>query len=547
MINLNLTDNPSYHRSSLMIALLALLMQACSPQPKKPTDNNASIDTNTSTNTKTSTKQTDKSQKHPLLEKNEKLSAGDTTTHTINANAFSDSSSNLRIEKLGEFRTGNSFFEKPWVASPASTTVRDGLGPLFNVLACQSCHIKDGRGHAPLHGETNFASVLIRTAKANITNEQRQQMLAGTLAHVGDSTVGGQIQDKSNPNVLHEADLKVIYKPKTVTFADGHEVTLRKPIWLATNNYSKDKKFDADTILSVRTAQPMIGLGLLQAISADEIKNLADPDDANKDGISGKFNWVENVVTGKPQLGRFGWKAGQPTVQQQSAGAFNGDMGLTTRIFPTENCLASQKDCLKAPNGNGHGMGDARVEYGYEVRDDILDSVVLYAKNLAVPIRRNHDDDAVLAGKQHFMDVGCASCHTPKFITAKQTVDIEQSEQTIFPYTDMLLHDMGAELADFAIVYPKGKNELDKQTNTPKSTELVEFRAQANEWRTQPLWGIGLTKKVDKQATYLHDGRARDIMEAVLWHGGEAKESQQKVLQLNKKQRSEFMAFLESL
>lgn len=478
-------------------------------------------------------------------EKGEIMSAGKATGSTINANAFSDASANIRITKQGEFRTGNSFFEKPWVAAPASTSVRDGLGALFNVLACQSCHIKDGRGHAPNHGETNFASLLLRTARSNITPEQRQAMLAGKLAKVPDSTVGGQIQDKSVPGVMHEADMKVTYEPKVVKFADGHKVTLRHPTWHIKNNYSKKKdgKFDADTIFSVRTAQPMIGLGMLEAIKASDIKSQADPNDTNNDGISGRYNVVHDVITNKPSLGRFGWKAGQPTVQQQSADAFSNDMGLTSRLFKESTCLPHQTACLKQPNGNGHGIGDERVEYDYEVRDDILDAVVFYAKNLAVPKRRNHAEQTVLRGKQRFMDMGCASCHTPKYVTAKQSIDIEQSEQTIRPYTDMLLHDMGDDLADFALVTHKDGT----QTNTPKRTELVEFRAQANEWRTQPLWGIGLTKTVDKQATFLHDGRARTIMEAVLWHGGEAEKSKQQVLKLDQTGRDELMAFLNSL
>lgn len=461
-------------------------------------------------------------------EPNEKFSAGAATGHRITAGAFSDPSGNIRIRKQTDFRTGNSFFEKPWVTAPASTRVRDGLGPLFNVHACQSCHIKDGRGHAPEHGGTNFASLLIRTARTNISDTHKKQMRAGTLQAVGDSTVGLQIQDKSVAGVLHEADLKVTYTPKVVTFADGFKVTLRKPNWEIKGNYGK---FDKDTIFSVRTAPPAIGQGMLEAIKVADLQALADPNDANKDGISGRINRVKDELTNKPAVGRFGWKAGVPSVLQQTAAAFHGDMGLTSRMFTKENCLPHQKDCLAQPNGNG----DNTAEYGYEVSDDLLDFVTFYVRNLAVPIRRDHEAQNVLRGKQLFNDIGCASCHAPKFVTAKSSIHVEQSEQTIRPYTDLLLHDMGEDLADFDI------------NNNPKNNELVEFSATAREWRTAPLWGIGLTHVVDHQATFLHDGRARTIMEAVLWHGGEAEAAKQKVLQLNAAQRADLMAFLESL
>jgi CxxC motif-containing protein (DUF1111 family) len=239
------------------------------------------------------------------------------------------------------------------------------------------------------------------------------------------------------------------------------------------------------------------------------------------------------VATQSVTLGRFGWKAGQPTLRQQTAGAFLGDMGLTTDFFKTENCLDYQLDCKASPSGNGDTVNSG---YAYEVSTAILDKITFYAHHLAVPARRNAYDPQVLNGQKIFNDMGCQQCHTNSYITGQNDEFPELSNQKIYPYTDMLLHDMGESLSDF-----------DKHSNTVKGDIPVEFLALANEWRTPPLWGIGLAQTVDPQATFLHDGRARTLLEAVLWHGGEALPSQQQVLKLSKKQRIELLAFLGDL
>ncbi len=287
-------------------------------------------------------------------------------------------------------------------------------------------------------------------------------------------------------------------------------------------------------MLSPRVALPMIGLGLLEYIPADAIKAQADSDDSNGDGISGKYNWVVDPETGQKALGRFGWKAGQTRLITQNMSAFNEDMGLTSHIRPTESCMRTQKQCVAATTGaDDQGDGLPPVE----VSDDIAKFVEFYTQNLAVPNRRNADDKTVLAGKKRFYDIGCQNCHTPRYQLPKGEDDhLEQQGQMIYPYTDLLLHDMGADLADRSVA-----------GTLPAKEAQVEFLANSYEWRTPALWGVGLAQTVDAQATFLHDGRARTLMEAVLWHGGEAQSQKQQVLNLDKTGRQQLQAFLQSL
>ena len=273
-------------------------------------------------------------------------------------------------------------------------------------------------------------------------------------------------------------------------------------------------------MLSPRVAPAMIGLGLIEAIPAADILAQTDPDDRNRDGISGRANIVWSREFDQPMLGRFGLKAGSPTVNDQSAAAFHGDIGISTPLYPQPwgDCTETQTTCQTAP----HGDGDAR---GQEVDVEGLGLVTFYSRNLAVPARRDVKDPTVLRGKQVFYETGCAGCHTPKFVTNRLVDQPEQSFQLIWPYSDLLLHDMGEGLAD-------GRPEA---------------RATGREWRTPPLWGIGLTKQVSAQARFLHDGRARSLLEAILWHGGEASLQKERVIALSKADRVALIQFLESL
>ena len=457
---------------------------------------------------------------------------GDTGISITTSESYSKPSSNITASRKGSFFIGNAFFRQPWVVAPASTDSRDGLGALFNVAACQSCHIKDGRGHAPMNADDDADSLLIRLAMPATTEAQRQKLKDSLIEKVVPPMYGGQLQDRGVQGVPAEARIVVEWSDNPVTFADGHVETLRAPTFNLTKpGYGP---FDDALMVSPRVALPMIGLGLLEQIPDDDIKKQAiNANEASSD-ISGKFNMVMDPQTGKVALGRFGWKAGQTKLITQNQSAFNEDMGLTSNIRPHESCMPAQTACVNATTGaDEQGNGKPPVE----VNDEVAKFVEFYTRNLAVPHRRNAEDKLVLAGKKRFYDMGCQSCHTPRYQLPKTDDDhLEQHGQVIYPYTDLLLHDMGDGLADRTIA---GK--------LPSKDLQVEFLANSYEWRTPALWGIGLAQTVDPQATFLHDGRARTLMEAVLWHGGEAEKQKQKVLKLDKQGRSELNAFLKSL
>ena len=433
------------------------------------------------------------------------------------ADAFSQASGNINFAKELDFKIGNGLFRKNWVAAPSSTLASDGLGPLYNARACQDCHIKDGRGHPPEGAGDKAVSMLLRIS---VPGGAEIVEIKDYLADQPHPTYGGQLQDFAAPGQVAEGQIAVTYAPLPVTFADGTTVILQSPSYAISDpGYGE---LPPDLMLSPRIAPQMIGLGLLEAIPASDILALADADDANSDGISGRANVVWSAEHNAPLLGRFGLKAGSPTIRHQSAAAFSGDMGLSSPLFPEPagDCTASQTDCRRAPHGQEPENRD-----GLEVDRESLDLVTFYSRNLAVPARRMIDDPKVLAGKALFYGSDCASCHQPKFVTNRLENQPEQSFQLIWPYTDMLLHDMGPGLAD----------------NRP------EARATGAEWRTAPLWGIGLTKTVSGHTNFLHDGRARNLTEAILWHGGEAEASRDAVLAMPKPDRDALIAFLESL
>ncbi|CCO48505.1 putative thiol oxidoreductase [Vibrio nigripulchritudo SOn1] len=437
-------------------------------------------------------------------------SGGNTSVKKDGSNAFSLPANNLPMTSRLDFSVGNSFFRNPWVQAPASTDARDGLGPLFNTNGCQNCHIKDGRGHPPEEGDEHAVSMLVRLSIPAMTPEQKKAFIMNGV--IPEPTYGGQLQDFALPDAKPEGKVNITYSDVVVTFKDGEQVTLRKPNLTITNlNYGE---MHPDTQFSARVAPPMIGLGLLEAIPEETILAMADPEDKNKDGISGKVNRVWDVQAEGFALGRFGWKAGQPNLMQQNAAAFNGDLGLTSSLFPVENCTENQSICNDLPHGGKP-----------EVSEKILNFVEFYSQHLAVPIRRNTRDPQVQLGQTKFAEAGCQSCHAVNIKTAKNDRLPALSEQIIHPYSDMLLHDMGEGLAD----------------NRP------EYLANGREWRTQPLWGLGYTKEVNGHTNLLHDGRARNVLEAVLWHGGEAKPAQENVLNMSKKEREALVAFLNSL
>ncbi|WP_373187500.1 di-heme oxidoredictase family protein [Halopseudomonas sp.] len=433
---------------------------------------------------------------------------GEGTVDKSDHNAFSMPQGNLPMTKRLDFSVGNSFFRNPWVIAPSSTDARDGLGTLFNTNSCQGCHIKDGRGHPP---QTDEASISLFLRLAMPADSDRDADVLEQHGFAPHPVYGSQLQTAAIPGFKPEADLVINWTQREEQLADGTTVILRVPDYRIEN--PQYGPLPADLLISPRVAPPMIGLGLLQNIPEQHILAAADPDDADSDGISGRANRVWDKAAETSVLGRFGWKASEPTVMQQSMGAFAGDMGLTSTLVPVTDCTPSQ-GCEVAPHG-----GEP------EVSDEIAGFIDFYASSLAVPTRRDMDDPEVIAGAQLFNQSDCAACHTPRHVTGEASSRPDLSTQTIWPYTDMLLHDMGPGLAD----------------------RRDEFLADGNEWRTPPLWGIGLAQQINPRAGFLHDGRAETLEQAILWHGGEAQESADRYRAMSAEERSALIRFLESL
>ncbi|MEL6317680.1 MAG: di-heme oxidoredictase family protein, partial [Pseudomonadota bacterium] len=385
-----------------------------------------------------------------------------------NAQAFSQPSANMDFERRLDFFVGNGIFKKLWVGAPASTDASDGLGPLYNARSCQRCHLRDGRGHPPNGPEDSRVSMLLGLSAPGAGADVGAAWFE-TAPH---PVYGAQLQDFGIPGHAAEGRLDLAYEEVVVALSGGETARLRKPVYRVSNlGYGP---LGAETLLSPRIAPQMIGLGLLEAISEADILAQADPEDADGDGVSGRARMVDSVALGRRAVGRFGLKAATATVIDQSAAAFSGDMGLSTPFVPGGHgeCTEAQTACRAAPTGESAKHG------GREVGREALDLVAFYSRNLAVPARRDVDDPTVLRGKRVFYESGCAACHTPKFVTERyEAVDgpaarQELSFQLIWPYTDLLLHDMGEGLAD----------------GRPEGAEL-ESGATGREWRTPPLWG----------------------------------------------------------
>jgi len=441
-----------------------------------------------------------------------------TSRKGVGRDSFSQSSANITFEEEGDFKLGNALFRKNWVSSPSSTQASDGLGPLFNERACQNCHVKDGRGRPP-QGDAGTTSMFLRLAREASSVEEKAALGDRRLLNFPDPVYGTQLQELAVPGLRGEGRMHVDYQERKVTLADGTVISLRKPTYSVVDlAYGP---LDPRTTLSPRLTPPMIGLGLIEQIAPADILAHADPDDRNSDGISGKPNIVRDGQTGELTVGRFGWKAQTASVRAQAAEAFAGDIGISTPEVPKHwgDCTAAQAECLAMPNGVQERLGPV------EAPPPVMDLVAFYSQNLAVPARRDLDARQVLAGKKIFYEIGCIACHTPKFVTRRDTPNKAQAFQLIWPYSDFLLHDMGPDLADGQAVGD----------------------ATGSEWRTPPLWGIGLTETVNGNSFFLHDGRARSLTEAILWHGGEAQKARDRFAGTNAADRDALLKFLESL
>lgn len=452
-------------------------------------------------------------------EPHEALPGGAATSRKpADANAFTHFSSTLDAAGEERFKLGRALFNKIWVSSPSSTRASDGLGPLFNARACMMCHPKEGRGRPP-EGKSDATSMFFKLARAASSEEEHRLLAEKRVLALPDPVYGAQLQDFAVPGHKAEGRMAITYTELPVTLGDGTVVSLRKPSYSVTDlAYGP---MHPSTVTSPRVAQPMTGLGLIEAIHPADLMALADPDDTNGDEISGKPNMVRNFVTREAVLGRFGWKATNPTVRAQTADAFLNDIGISSPDRPGAfgDCTKAQEFCRKAPHGEQDSLGQG------EAPETVIELTSFYSSHLAVPARREVGGAQVLRGKALFYGAGCASCHRPKFVTRRDAADKALAFQLIWPYSDFLLHDMGVGLADW----------------------LVAGDARGAEWRTPPLWGIGLTQAVSGHTFFLHDGRARNLTEAILWHGGEGQAARDAFASMVAEDRAALITFVESL
>ena len=432
-----------------------------------------------------------------LLAINNELSGGDTTIFDQSSFAFDNPAPNLDDEGEARHIVGDNEFEQTFVTAPA--IFNGGLGPAFNNTSCAGCHPKDGRGVPPEAGGISNTFFL----RVSIPGSDPET--GGPMPMPG---FGTQLFDQAVFGVQPEARVETTYTEINGQFEDGTPYQLRQPTFTIVDPYTPLPKV---YMTSPRVAPPVFARGLLEAIPEQAMLDWADEDDADGDGISGRTNYVWDPVSKTTTIGRFGLKANSPSILVQTAGAYHGDIGITNRIFPQESTAGQ-------PQADG-------ISDDPELGPDILDDVVFYIQTLAAPARRNIDDPEVKQGQILFNLTGCTACHIPTVTTGELEGVPEVSNQVIHPYTDLLLHDMGEGLAD----------------------ERPDFLATGQEWKTPPLWGIGYTKVVNGHTFFLHDGRARNLTEAILWHGGEAENAKESFRQLSASDRTALIKFLESL
>lgn len=427
----------------------------------------------------------------------------DGTTINQGATAFAQGMESLDNQGRRDFAVGNSFFNQNWVMAPSSTVARDGLGPIFNAQSCSSCHFEDGRGQPPADDDDPERGLLIRLSVLDDEGNPQPHPV-----------YGNQFQDRAIRKVPAEGSVKIKVTEEPGTYPDGTAYSLGPPTYTLVR---PDGTTIDGIVVSPRVAPAMMGVGLLENVPAETIEALADPDDADGDGVSGRPHMVTDRSSGDEVLGRFGWKAAVPTIRDQAAAAFANDIGITSDEEPDQPCTDLEPECQAAPSGGEDGEP--------EINADKMDKIEFYSRTLAVPARRDVAEPDTRAGQERFDAIGCTSCHTAELTTGSDSEIPALNDQVIRPYTDLLLHDMGKGLAD----------------------DRPDGDASGTEWRTPPLWGIGLVETVNGHTRFLHDGRARSIEEAILWHGGEAEGAKKRFMDLSASERKQILLFLESL
>lgn len=439
-----------------------------------------------------------KSGAFPANEYDDRLSGGVFTTLDASTQAFKQPFDGMTSRQQVVHNIGDGTFDQVFVAAPAPHF--GGLGPVFNNIACANCHRNDGGGF-PTLGSSN-SGMLMRIS------------IPGTDAHGGPLPAPGfglQIQDQCLLGTVPEATTNVVYTDVQVTYPDGATATLRSPVYTLVNPYTA---LPAGFMLSPRLAPRLAGMGLLENIPESTILSFVDAGDQNGDGITGKANYIYDSYSHKMEIGRFGVKANTPTLLMQVATAYQQDMGITSYVQPQESSWDQLQMSLV-------GSSDTSPE----LVDSLLNYVTFYVQTLCVPARREVNDSTNRHGEAIFNQINCSGCHRQTMYTGVNPA-INLSSERIHPYTDLLLHDMGPGLAD----------------GRPDNL------ATGTQWRTAPLWGIGLLQVTNGgTGYYLHDGRARTIEEAILWHDGEAAKSKQAFMQLSGTDRAALLRFLGSL
>jgi len=441
--------------------------------------------------------------------------SGEVTESASPRASFSIPLAGLNADQQAQFSHGAAIFRQSWFATVEGGHGGEGdeenegdpsfagLGPTFVARACAACHVRAGRGHPPLRQGEMLSSLLIR-----ISNPGEGEHGA-PRPH---PAYGGQLQGRAIAGIPPEGRLFVEYNPESGEYGDGTPYQLRRPVYVFYR--MAFLQLGDPAMHSPRIASALPGAGLLEAISESDILAQADSEDADSDGISGRPNHVWDPLSKTRRLGRFGWKANQAGLLQQTAAAAFGDMGLTSTLHPGPTCPPPQRVC-RAAEVNGGTV---------ELSDERLAALTAYLRYLAPPARQRRADPAVRRGEELFASAGCMVCHTPTARTGKNAVPA-LSERDIAPFSDLLLHDMGEGLAD-------GR---------------PDFEADGREWRTPPLWGLGSLEAVNGHEFLLHDGRARGIAEAILWHGGEAEAAKEAFRGLAATKRRDLIAFLRSL
>ncbi|WP_082676423.1 di-heme oxidoredictase family protein [Thiomicrospira sp. WB1] len=455
------------------------------------------------------------------LSANPALPGGEATTAITPFASSIQPAPNLPEDLKKTFYAGKALAHQPWVKAPSSTTARDGLGPIYNARTCLACHINGGKGRLPNNHKERLHQGIVRLS---LPGEIDPQLGVRPVPHYGDQIqsqsialahqLGEEIVAFQANDVRPEANITLKWQTKPVTYPDGTTLTLRYPRPVLSNLHYGP--LPDGTRLSLRNAPALHGVGLLSLIPASELRANAKAQSAHP-RISGRLNQVWDPVTQRLQIGRFGWKANQPSVEAQTATAFRNDVGITNPIFPEPPCETTQSQCLKGPHGNDRE--------GVELPRKLLDKVVDFTHQIGVPAARAQTSNQVKTGQRLFARLECVVCHRPSYQTQPSDRYPNLAHQTIWPYTDGLLHDMGEALAD-------GR---------------PDFEATGREWKTPPLWGVGLSKQINGSGQLLHDGRARTIEEAILWHGGEAQASRDAFMALPKSERKALIKFIETL